>query len=61
MPKMEYMEQKPAPNKRGRGRPVEHELPEPIPDSVENVLKTVFAGPPKKVWRYLERKQGTKR
>ena len=41
--------------KRKRGRPVEHELPEPIPDTVENVLKTVFAGSPKKVWRYLEK------
>lgn len=52
---------KPIKTKRKRGRPVEHELPEPIPDTVENVLKTVFDGSPKKVWRYLEKSPARKR
>ena len=37
-----------------KGKDGKLKLPEPIPDAVENVLKTVFAGPPKKDWRYLK-------
>lgn len=33
-----------------KGRPVKYPMPEPIPDTVENVLKAVFSGPPKKEW-----------
>ena len=40
--------------KRRPGRPHIMEMPPPIPDTPENILKTVLAGPPKKNWRYLE-------
>ena len=40
--------------KRCPGRPRIMEMPPPIPDTPENILKTVLAGPPKKNWRYLE-------
>lgn len=40
--------------KRRPGRPREMEMPPPIPDSPENILRTVLAGPPKKRWWYLE-------
>ena len=40
--------------KRRPGRPRLMEMPPLIPDTPENILKTVFAGPPKKKWRYLE-------
>lgn len=47
--------------KRERGRPVEYPMPDPIPDTPENVLKTVFAGPPKKGWRYLKGRKSARR
>lgn len=37
-----------------RGRPVENEMPEPIPDTPENVARAGMQGPPKKEWRYLK-------
>lgn len=43
--------------KRRPGRPRVMEMPPPIPDTPENILKTVLAGPPKKNWRYLEEHQ----
>ena len=45
--------------KRRRGRPVQYPLPARIPDTPENVLKAVLAGPPKKHWDYI-RKSGRK-
>ena len=42
--------------KRGRGRPVENEMPEPIPDTPENVARAAMQGPPKREWRYLNEK-----
>ena len=34
-------------------------MPERIPDTPENILKSVLAGPPKKDWKYLkETKRG---
>ncbi len=47
--------------KRPRGRPVEYPMPDPIPDTVENVLNTVFAGRPKKEWRYLKGRKSARR
>ena len=38
-----------------RGRPVEKSMPEPIPDTPENVARAIMRGPPKKVWRYLKK------
>ena len=47
--------------KATRRRPVKFPMPEPIPDTVDNVLKAVFAGPPKKDWRYLKDRPGARR
>ena len=41
--------------KRPRGRPPTRRLPEPIPDSPENVARAIMAGPPKAEWDYLRR------
>lgn len=38
-----------------RGRPVENEMPEPIPDTPENVARSGMQGPPKKEWRYMKK------
>lgn len=40
--------------KRRPGRPRIMEMPPPIRDTPENILKTVLAGLPKQNWRYLE-------
>ena len=40
--------------KRPRGRPVEKPMPNPIPDTPENIAKAIMQGPPKKKWRYLD-------
>ena len=44
------------------GRPPTLTMPEPIDDTIENVMDAVLSMPPKKrgEWRYLERKKGTK-
>ena len=39
--------------KRPVGRPVERAMPEPIPDTPENIAKAIMRNPPKKNWRYL--------
>ncbi len=41
--------------KRPRGRPVEMEWPENIPDTPEKIAHAIIAGPPKKDWDYLKR------
>ena len=43
---------KPAP----RGRPVEKQMPEPIPDTPENIARALLTTPPKKEdeWDYLK-------
>lgn len=41
--------------KRPRGRPVEKEWPDDIPDTPENVARAIMARPPKKDWDYLKR------
>ena len=42
--------------KRGRGRPVEKPLPDPIPDTPENVARALVSTPPKDEgdWDYLK-------
>ena len=40
---------------RKKGRPVENKMPEPIPDTPENVARAAMQGPPKKDWRYLKK------
>ena len=38
--------------------PPAYQMPEPIPDTPENVALAIMKGPPKKEWRYLkERKE----
>ena len=45
--------------RRGRGRPVEYKMPEPIPDTPENILKAVLATPPKKheEWGHIRERE----
>ena len=40
--------------KRPRGRPVEREWPDNIPDTPENIARAIMAGPPKEDWDYLK-------
>ena len=49
--------------KRGRGRPVEREWPESIPDSPENIARALMSGPPKaeEDWRYLKKHQNRRK
>ena len=44
--------------KRPRGRPVEKPMPEPIPDTPENIARACMQGPPKKEWDFLKDKEG---
>ena len=37
-----------------RGRPIKNTMPEPIPDTPENVARAIMQGPPKKKWDYLK-------
>ena len=39
-----------------KGRPA-NRMPEPIPDTPENVTKAMMKGPPKKIWNYLQRRK----
>ena len=43
--------------KKPRGRPVEKEMPLPIPDTPENVARAIMQVPPKKTWDYLKREK----
>lgn len=45
-------------DKPKRGRPVKYPLPEPIPDTPENIARVLLATPPKKRkdWRYLKKR-----
>ena len=43
----------PAKN-RSRGRPVKNTMPEPIPDTAENIARAIMRGPPKKEWNYMK-------
>lgn len=42
--------------KKPRGRPTEKTMPEPIPDTPENVMRAILATPPKREdeWNYLK-------
>ena len=40
--------------KRSRGRPVKNTMPEPIPDTPENIARAIMRGPPKKEWNYVK-------
>ena len=45
--------------KRSRGRPVKYTMPEPIPDTPENVARAVLQSPrtPPGGWKYLDATQ----
>ena len=40
--------------KRPRGRPPVRIMPEPIPDTPENVVRAICQGPPKRDWEFLK-------
>ena len=44
---------------RGRGRPVEKPMPDPIPDTPENVARALLSTPPKgeDEWDYLKARE----
>lgn len=50
------MSKEPTETPAPRGRPVEHPMPEPIPDTPENIMRAIVNTPPKKRedWRYLK-------
>ena len=37
-----------------RGRSVKNTMPEPIPDTAENIARAIMRGPPKKEWDYMK-------
>ena len=43
-------------SKRKRGRPVKYTMPEPIPDTPENIAKAILSTPPKKPqdWKFMQ-------
>ena len=47
--------------KRPPGRPTELVMPEPIPDTPENVARACMQGPPKQDWDYLKPGSDAKR
>ena len=50
------MENAMAEKPRPRGRPVKNKMPEPIPDTPENIARALLTTPPKKEdeWDYLK-------
>ena len=44
-------------SKRNRGRPAKRTMPDPIPDTPENIARALVTSPPKAKgeWRYLAR------
>ena len=51
------MPDKPTP--KPRGRPIKNTMPEPIPDTPENIARALLTTPPKKddEWDYLKERQ----
>ena len=54
------MKEKELKAKRGRGRPRLYVMPEPIPDTPENIAKAILARPPKKQWNFEKPGSGAK-
>ena len=46
-------------HKKPRGRPVEHKLPDPIPDTPENIMKAFLKTPPRKreEWKFVQERE----
>lgn len=53
------VKQQPAKKRRLRGRPVEKQWPDQIPDTPENVAKALVRARPKKPdeWEYMKKEQ----
>ena len=49
-----------AAGKRAQRKTPRYRLPDPVPESVQSVLQSVLAGPPKKDWRYLRGQNSAK-
>ncbi len=49
--------------KRPRGRPPKHLMPEPIPDTPENIMKAFIKTPPRKRedWKFVQEREEKKR
>ena len=47
--------------RRGRGRPPTLIMPDPIPDTPENIARAILTSPPKKDWDYLKPGSGARR
>lgn len=43
-----------------RGKQPRYQVSEPAPESVQSLLQSIFAGPPKKEWRYLRGRKPSK-
>ncbi len=50
---------KPTGPKQPRGRPVKHSMPEPIPDTPENIMKAFLDTPPRKRedWKFVQKRE----
>ncbi len=46
-------------SKKRRGRPVTYPIPEPIPDTPENIMKAILATPPKgrDEWKFMQERK----
>ena len=56
---MKPTKQPPTPKKPGR--PPELVMPDPIPDTPENIARACMQGPPKKDWEFHKPGSGAKR
>lgn len=56
---MKPKQQPPTPKKRGR--PDVLVMPDPIPDTPENIARACMQGPPKKDWDFLKPGSGARR
>ncbi len=54
------MKRKRSEQSRKRGRPVTRTIPEPIPDTPENIARACMQGPPAKDWDFLKPGSGAK-
>ena len=48
------------PAKKPRGRPPKLVMPDPIPDTPENIARAILRRPPKEEWDYLKPGSGAK-
>ena len=46
-------------DKPKKGRPVTRTMPEPIPDTPENIANACMQDSPKQEWRYIKKRDGS--